>query len=407
MTYLPDQRINLGAPSLQIGRRGQFPQLPPELLAMAQGKTMQAQAAPSDNRARDYGVAEALANPASVESGGWGETVAEALASGLRGRMARTERQGALDTETRTRKQEDGQRMAVADALQNFDPANPSALIEGLRQQAPAQALDLATALAGREAGQEHWGEPYDMNGVTVQRADRSNQVRPVVTPNSTTVYQPPSGYRGTPEGLEPIPGGPGDPSRPGAPGQTLRGADARQLTRIQTTAESARGLRGLVDEFAANLENQDTFPGSGVQVWDAEVRNMSALAARMTGLMRPVGSGATSDFEQRIYARGAPSVDNTLEANRLIIEGIRKLGDIADARQMFYEEFAAQNGSLLGAEQAFQQSDDFRHLTNQAGGQQQQPSVTQQGPEGAPPPGISPDEWRVMTPEERALFGQ
>lgn len=208
--------------------------------------------------------------------------------------------------------------------------------------------------------------------------------------------------------------------ARVGATGQRpLRGPDASLMTRARETAESQRGLRGLVQEFAGLQQQQPTGPGAGINpltggVWlDRETRAMDALSARMLGLMRPTGSGATSDFEQRIYARGAPSIDNTPEQNAAIINGIMRATEIADARQFFYEAYAEQFGNLNGAEQAFQQSPDYRTLADPAllgpqQAQRTQPNLNnanRAGPEGPPPQGVSAEEWRVMTPEERALF--
>jgi hypothetical protein len=126
----------------------------------------------------------------------------------------------------------------------------------------------------------------------------------------------------------------------------------------------------------------------------------MDALSARMLGLMRPTGSGATSDFEQRIYARGAPSIDNTPEQNAAIIDGIQRATQIADARQFFYEQYAEQNGSLNGAERAFQGSEDFSGLANVRGNNGGGSSDA-----GRPPSGVTQQEWNAMTPEERRLF--
>ena len=154
-----------------------------------------------------------------------------------------------------------------------------------------------------------------------------------------------------------------------------LRGPDASLLTRTRETAESSRGLRAMVQDFAQYNARQRTGPGAGANplnggvFFDPEIRAMDALANRMRGLMRPSGSGATSDFEQRIYARGAPSIDNTPEQNAAIIRGLERLSDIADARQFFYEDFAEANGTLNGAERAFQQTPEFRQLTNVGGG--------------------------------------
>lgn len=199
----------------------------------------------------------------------------------------------------------------------------------------------------------------------------------------------PPSGYEWNPEhtALQPIQGGPAD--RP-QPVPQLRGTEGALMTRTREAAEGARGLRALVQEFRSHLQGtrdnglRGTFPGAGVQVWDSDIGAMNALQARMTGLMRPSGSGATSDFEQRLYARGAPNVNNMPEVNEEIIRNIETLSDIADARQFFYEDYASQNGTLNGAERAFQQSPEFQQLTGgRGGGRTTQAPAPRQGGQG------------------------
>lgn len=198
-----------------------------------------------------------------------------------------------------------------------------------------------------------------------------------------------------------------------------LRGPDASLMTRARESAESQRGLRGLVQEFSSLQQQQPTGPGAGLNpfnggvLFDRETRAMDALSARMLGLMRPTGSGATSDFEQRIYARGAPSIDNTPDQNAAIINGIQRATEIADARQFFYEQFAEEYGNLNMAEQAFQASPEYRSLADPSllgptNTQRTQPNLrnaNRSGPASTAPQGVTQEEWDVMTPEERALF--
>ena len=118
--------------------------------------------------------------------------------------------------------------------------------------------------------------------------------------------------------------------------------------------------------QFQQQNAVQGTGPGAGLQIWDPEIKGMSANQATMTGYMRVPGSGATSDFEQRLYARGAPSIDNTREANDQIIKGIDILARASEGRQFFFERYAQERGTLLGAEEAYQQSPEFKQLEEQ-----------------------------------------
>lgn len=167
--------VDLGQPSSSLG--GVAPKTMPIQLGTA-GPNAQPQITQD---ARGYGMAQALANPVTVESGGWGEAIAEALAAGLQGRVASRERQRELDEETRGRKLEEGQRMAISEALANFDPSNPGAMVGALAQGAPEQALDFATALIPRGGQAEQWSEPYQLDGAWVRRNLVTNETQQVV----------------------------------------------------------------------------------------------------------------------------------------------------------------------------------------------------------------------------------
>lgn len=298
-------RINLGqsGPTFGLQQAGLAQALMPQQQRRVVGDVDKSRQ--YGDSARAYGMTEAL-QPIEVSSGTWGEALAEALAGGLRGRAARNERQGQVDQEqwdqNRTDKQEAGQRMAISEALAGFDPNNPQALVQGLREQAPEQALSLAGALAGREP-QETFSEPFDHNGVQVQRSSTTNQLRPVGNPPSAMIYQPPAGYRGTPEaGLEPIPGGPAD----------VR-ATAEGRARSQQMESSERQLQNAIDVLTE---------AEGMVSWDS------------TGIvgqaMRGTGGTAAFNLEQQLEpVRAILSFENLAEMRRNSATG-GALGSIA-----------------------------------------------------------------------------
>ncbi len=144
-----------------------------------------------------------------------------------------------------------------------------------------------------------------------------------------------------------------------------LRGPDASQMTRIQQAGEAARSLQQYADQFEAANQHTGSGPvGQYTQYFNGNQAVMRQTSSLMRGLMRPIGSGATSDYEQRLYAQGAPDPGLLGPANQARINNIRALAAINSARQFFYEDFADQNGSLRGAERAFQQSQEFIDLT-------------------------------------------
>jgi len=144
-----------------------------------------------------------------------------------------------------------------------------------------------------------------------------------------------------------------------------LTGADRKMLEDAREAANNARSLRAQGAIFKG--ANQNAPSGYGADKWNflaPETATMNQQASLMRGSMRPPGSGATSDYEQRLYALGAPSAQNTREQNDAIIANLEKGAAISEARQFFYEDYAAQQGSLNGAERAFQASPDFQALT-------------------------------------------
>lgn len=126
--------INLGGRGTQIGRGGQFPgwQTPginPN--APMSGARGDMSAAPDPRtEARSYGMAEALSQPIEIQSGGWGEALAESLAGGLRGRAAQNMYAAELERNSAAAKREQ-QSQAVQDELRR-------AQIEALRAESTA-----------------------------------------------------------------------------------------------------------------------------------------------------------------------------------------------------------------------------------------------------------------------------
>jgi hypothetical protein len=272
--------INLGAPSLQIGQRGRFPQLPPQL--QQPGQPMPAQAEGPPSTARQYGMAEALSQTQPVESGTWGEAIAEALAGGLRGRAARSERER--------------EESLLAQELARQG--------KGDARDAEMQQAQIARLLAQTEAEQnpETWSEPFEHGGVQVQRNSRDNQYRPIGNPPAAMIYQPPAGYRGSAEGLSPIPGGPAD----------VR-ATAEGRSRIQQMDSSARQLENAISVLGEAIPQVD---------WDS-----TGMVGQM---MRGVGGTDAFNLDQQIEpVRAILSFENLAEMRRNSATG-GALGSIA-----------------------------------------------------------------------------
>ena len=86
----------------------------------------------------------------------------------------------------------------------------------------------------------------------------------------------------------------------------------------------------------------------------DPQFQEMSGIASVLQGQARPAGSGATSDFEQRLYRQGVPSPDKQGRVNQSIIEYQRGVVAEESDRLAFNEDFFRRNGSLNGAQEAW-----------------------------------------------------
>lgn len=84
------------------------------------------------------------------------------------------------------------------------------------------------------------------------------------------------------------------------------------------------------------------------------EHSSMIAEQNKLTPLQRPAGSGATSDFEQKMYKMGLPNIGNTGNTNAQIRLATQALIDVRAARLAHHEQYLAKFGHLNGAESAF-----------------------------------------------------
>lgn len=146
----------------------------------------------------------------------------------------------------------------------------------------------------------------------------------------------------------------------------SLRGPDRDLMETIRNSSGSANELLSMAQMFREANSRTGTgglteyLPFNG---FSGDRASMRQLESMMRGMMRPVGSGATSDYEQRLYAQGAPRVDMLGPQNEQVIRNIETLARIRNARRYFYEDYADSTGTLNGAERAFQQSEAFRRL--------------------------------------------
>lgn len=123
--------------------------------------------------------------------------------------------------------------------------------------------------------------------------------------------------------------------------GDTVRGrADAAELTAVQASARDARQLMALFDR--AERAVRATPEGQGAQLLPvvgqaaralgidiagtAEAEVLRSITNGLAVLQRAPGSGATTDFEMRLFMQAVPRLGNTREGNLRLIEMGRRL---------------------------------------------------------------------------------
>lgn len=134
---------------------------------------------------------------------------------------------------------------------------------------------------------------------------------------------------------------------------------DYKILQEEMANANTARRSQAELDNFMALNKNNATgigykipFIGDGLVGMNPDLQAMQAIEARLTPAQRPAGSGATSDFEQRLYAKGIPSIGKMGESNRKIYNERKRDTQGQIARSDFMQSYAQANrGSTLGAD--------------------------------------------------------
>jgi hypothetical protein len=134
----------------------------------------------------------------------------------------------------------------------------------------------------------------------------------------------------------------------------------------IATNIKSGEEKLRLLNEFgqlnrqvgtASILENPviDFFIPNAAR--SNEFRRMQSITSKLTPQERPVGSGATSDFEQRLYREGTVGVDKPGPVNKAIRVQAEQALQAEKDRLDFIQKYYDEKGYLSGAENAFIQS--------------------------------------------------
>lgn len=190
-----------------------------------------------------------------------------------------------------------------------------------------------------------------------------------------------PSGYQRTATGLAPIPGGPADPAQQAAAAQATRRPDERtsdfdkamakadvdRLAEMQTQATQSQQLLGQIAQMeglragattgrvvgpaAAALGNSmvaGLIPGS------REAAGLDAIAGGITLELAKAMKGALSDKDIAFLQRQTPNSSVSNEVATVMHNAFRAAGRRKEDMAAFYRTWAERNGSLSGADAAW-----------------------------------------------------
>lgn len=140
-------------------------------------------------------------------------------------------------------------------------------------------------------------------------------------------------------------------------PGGRLSPQDNAFLNKLRTDATAAMGVANLYAQMEPLARRVDTggmmsMPGAGsvVGAVNPEVRRFMQLTDQMTPGMRQGLPGAASDRDVAMFRSATPSIDKPREANLAAIAAGRAWGQRQGDYVAFIEQWARDNGSLLGA---------------------------------------------------------
>lgn len=258
--------LNLGAPNTGLINRPNMINLAQALQGSAPPSMQEAQASGDDpsQRARRQAMIDALDSGMTqpLGGGGYGEALARFGESYLRTRNGRSEREQEYRTEALA-----GERQARRDKLEER-----STLAQVLGQE--------AENARGPEQWQDIPREQLPPGARFGQRNNRTNEVdmdyEPA--PPASAIFQPPAGYRGSQEGLEPIPGGPQD--------QRVNEAGRSRIDRLSSSEESLSRALAAIDRAIPSVSG-----GTSGMVSGGFLRDFNQGAIDLNEALEPVRS--------------------------------------------------------------------------------------------------------------------
>jgi hypothetical protein len=183
--------------------------------------------------------------------------------------------------------------------------------------------------------------------------------------PDGTTVEM-----GGGMSGAAPVGQNPAATATPRDPSRLARGlsdADTAEITRNRELAQSAGDLESIANQMEVLTPKLGyTGPGGKVYGFIDDVVGVLPGDSGARGSFRSLSTeaqltftaktkGAITEREMATFAEAVPSLSQTPEGNKAISQVLRAGAQRVQARAQFLEEYAAANGSLQGAQAAWQ----------------------------------------------------
>lgn len=128
-------------------------------------------------------------------------------------------------------------------------------------------------------------------------------------------------------------------------------------------SADKARNNLADSKRFMELMDQQDTggfllntpLVGSLMTTFDPELNEMKKIQDRLTPQQRTPGSGATSDFDAKMFQNSLFGVDAPKQSNQAVVAAMQAKSQMELDRQSFLTDYLNANGHLNGADKAWQ----------------------------------------------------
>lgn len=217
-----------------------------------------------------------------------------------------------------------------------------------------------------------------------------------------------------------------------------MRMSFEKQVQKLQEEAEANSAAIERMRRFEQlNELMKDKMLGPGpvtdyIPNWSDEMKEMESIAAEITPQMRVPGSGATSDFDARMFQKATVGTGKRYETNKNVATAYIANRQNQIDKSQFMEAYLNTNGHIRGAQQAWKkylnenpifdsQSKDFKLNERRKNWQEyfgissseestnEKPGLEEDTIPPAPQ-GYDSEKWKKvyskMTPEQKKLFG-